>query len=137
MTKMFRIKPLYLMGFLLIIGFGIYGVTGVKGTLTPYVGIQEAQSSTDRVQVKGNLNKSSLHSDSLGRLIFDLTDFKSKQKFNVVYSGQHPANMAMARDVVAMGSWDPVHHCFQADQMNIKCPDKYEPGVGSAPPTTS
>ena len=127
-------KSLYIFGFALIIGFALYGATGLKGALTPYLDIGQAKMTTDRVQVKGTLDKSTIHTDSLGRLIFDLTDFKSKQRFAVIFSGQHPANMAMARDVVAMGVWNPQRQVFESDQMNIKCPDKYQPGVGSPPP---
>jgi cytochrome c-type biogenesis protein CcmE len=129
------VKPLHIFGLALIIGFGVYGATGMKDSITPYVSIAQARATQDRVQVKGALDKKSLHSDSLGRLIFQLKDFQTGQRFEVIFSGQHPANMQMARDVVAMGSWNASDRVFDADQMNIKCPDKYQPGVGTTPAT--
>ena len=132
-TRPFRVKPLPVVGFALIIGFGIYGANGLKGSITPYVTIAQARSTPDRVQVKGSLDKSTLHTDSLGRLIFDLTDFKTHERFTVMYCGEDHANMAMARDVVAMGNWNPKSGVFNADQMNIKCPDKYQTGTDKSP----
>jgi len=32
---------------------------------------------------------------------------------------------------VAMGTWNPGLNEFEADEMNIKCPDKYAPGAGA------
>ncbi|MCA1594963.1 MAG: cytochrome c maturation protein CcmE [Chloroflexi bacterium] len=132
--KRLGIKPLYLYGVLLILGFAVYGASGMKDAITPYVSIPQAmQRPEDRVQVKGSLDKASVHGNTYGQLIFSLLDFKTKRKFTVVFSGQHPANMQMARDVVAMGNWDEVAGVFKADQMNIKCPDKYQPGAGINP----
>ena len=132
--KKLPIKPLYLYGIILIAAFAAYGATGVKDAITPYVSIAEAQQHPDEhVQVKGELIKKTIHGNEYGQLIFDLVDFKLKKRFTVVFSGQHPANMQMARDVVAMGNWDPAGHVFKSDQMNIKCPDKYQPGVGANP----
>jgi cytochrome c-type biogenesis protein CcmE len=124
------LKPIHLFGLGLIVAFGVYGITGIRSAITPYVSIKEAQATTDRVQVKGHLDKASMHTDNLGRLIFDLNDFTTHQVFTVVFSGQHPANMQMARDVVVMGSWDGKRGVFEADQMNIKCPDKYSSEKG-------
>lgn len=129
----FPLRPLHLFGMLLIVGFGVYGATGIKSSITPYVDIGHAIATTDRVQVKGSLDKRTIHADHYGSLIFDLQDFQTRQKFTVVFTGQHPANMQMARDVVAMGTWNPYRKVFVADQMNIKCPDKYQAGAGTAP----
>ena len=130
-----KIKPLHLVGLVLIVGFAIFGATGLKGAMTPYVDIAQAKSTTDRVQVKGKLDKSSVHTDSLGRLLFRLSDFKTHDSFAVCYTGPEHANMEMARDVVAMGHWDPSANQFKADEMNIKCPDKYQ--TGSSTPNAS
>jgi len=127
------LKPLPLFGLALIAAFAIFGFSGLRGSVTPYVDIATAQATTDRVQVKGKFDKSTLHNGPRGELIFNLVDFKTAQQFAVVYSGPQPANMQMARDVVAMGSWDAQRNVFAADQMNIKCPDKYAPGAGTQP----
>jgi cytochrome c-type biogenesis protein CcmE len=97
---------------------------------SPYVTILEARhTSGDRLHVEGDIDKSSVHEDSLRhQLTFDIHD--KTGSLHVVHVGELPANMSEANKVVAIGGMKG--NDFVSQQLLIKCPSKYEAGTPGA-----
>ena len=89
----------YVIGGVLIAGFVAFGATSFKKNITPYVGFEEAQRSASRVQVAGHTMR-------------------------VLYHGTKPGNFEEAKQIVAVGTYDG--DAFQAEQLLVKCPSKYQ-----------
>src|SRR5436305_292819 len=123
-------------------------ITGVVATLamggvlsafinnaSPYVTVAEAkQSHADGVHLAGDLVKNSIQTDPRnGRITFELKD-KDGQIADVLYVGSTPGNLSEATKVVAVGGMTAAN-VFQAHQLLIKCPSKYEsqPAKAAAP----
>lgn len=117
-------KARYIIALAIIIGFVIYGAVSLKTSLTPYVSFAEAKSSPQTVQVMGELEKSATRYDTtVGLLYFTLKD-KHGDLLEISYKGVKPGNFDQATQIVAIGDYkDKV---FQADQLLVKCPSKYQ-----------
>ncbi len=117
-------KARYIIALVIILGFVIYGAVSLKTSLTPYVSFAEAKSSPQTVQVMGKLEKSATRYDTTaGLLYFTLTD-KNGDLLEISYKGVRPGNFDQASQIVAIGDYkDKV---FQADQLLVKCPSKYQ-----------
>ena len=111
-------------GSVLILAFLAYGATAFKSNLTPYVSFEEAMRGQSKAQVAGKLvpDSSSYHEEEQA-LIFDITDDDGKE-MPVRYKGVKPANFEEAIQVVAVGNWTGTN--FEADQLLVKCPSKYQ-----------
>lgn len=92
---------------------------------SPYVTIAQAKTSTsDRLHLAGDLDKSSIHTDVLKHeLTFRLKD-EHGDSVTVVHEGDPPANMGDATKVVAIGKMQGDR--FVSQDLLIKCPSKYE-----------
>lgn len=96
----------------------------MQNTLTAYVGFSDAQAATSRVQVKGAIDKSSVEFDHMKRdLRFDITDDAGK-RMTVHYAGTAPGNFDQASHAVCAGTFE--NGVFNADELLIKCPSKYQ-----------
>lgn len=99
-----------------------FGVTAFQGSLTPYRSFREARAG-GYVQVNGTLADPANTSTSEGVLHFQLKDPEG-EVLAVAYEGVKPANFEQATSVVAIGRFhDGV---FEADQLLVKCPSKYQ-----------
>ena len=79
----------------------------------------------ERIRLSGKLQPGSLNWDGTGiRAEFNLTDDKAKV-IKVVYQGVVPDGLKTAEEVVAEGRYLPAGF-FQADNLLVKCPSKYE-----------
>lgn len=117
-------KRAYIIGALLVVAFGALGLSQLRNTLTTYVGFSEARTSGTTVQIKGKIDKSSVHYDEKSKdLIFNVTDGHG-QRMIIQYGRSAPGNFNQASHVVAVGKFYDGR--FHANDLLIKCPSKYQ-----------
>lgn len=108
---------------LLAFAVGI-GVTSFQKSVTPYISFAEARHSSGLVQVNGVLaDKNYVMKPDEQFLEFRLKDSKS-EVMDVKYRGVIPGNFDQAVSVVAIGRYQGDH--FDAEQLLVKCPSKYQ-----------
>lgn len=108
---------------LLAVAVGI-GVTSFQKSVTPYISFAEARHTTGLVQVNGVLaDKNYVLRPEEQFLEFKLKDAKS-EVMDVKYRGVIPGNFDQAVSVVAIGRYQGDH--FEAEQLLVKCPSKYQ-----------
>lgn len=108
---------------LVVAGVAI-GVSSFRKSVTPYITFSEARRTTGLVQVNGNIaDKNYVIKPSEQYLSFNLRDQKG-EVMPVVYHGVIPGNFDQATMVVAIGRFERDH--FQAEQLLVKCPSKYQ-----------
>jgi len=118
------VKTRYIIALAIIIGFVIYGAVSLKTSLTPYVSFAEAKSSPQTVQVMGELEKTATRYDTTAGLLYFTLKDKHGNLLEVSYKGVKAGNFDQATQIVAIGDYkDKV---FQADQLLVKCPSKYQ-----------
>lgn len=117
-------KIRYILALVIILGFIIYGAVSLKTSLTPYVSFAEAKSSPQTVQVMGELEKSATRYDTTAGLLFFTLKDKHGELLQVSYKGVRPGNFDQATQIVAIGDYKD--QVFQADQLLVKCPSKYQ-----------
>lgn len=114
----------YIFGGLALVALGLFLVMNLKKSVTPYVGIEEAERAKTTVLVNGSLVKNSVKTDSkTGTLEFSITDGKGHD-MQVEYPKAPPANFATAPAMVLRGKFEK--GAFQATEILVKCPSKYE-----------
>jgi cytochrome c-type biogenesis protein CcmE len=125
-------KPKLMLGLLLVVASIGFGVTSFKNSLTPYISFAEARRSGSSSQVNGTLaDPASVKYDvDKSELAFALKDDKN-EVLPVVYHGVKPANFEQATSVVAIGTYKDGR--FEADQLLVKCPSKYQAEGGATP----
>ena len=117
-------KIRYILALAIILGFIIYGAVSLKTSLTPYVSFAEAKSSPQTVQVMGELEKSATRYDTTAGLLYFTLKDKHGELLQVSYKGVRPGNFDQATQIVAIGDYKD--QVFQADQLLVKCPSKYQ-----------
>ena len=123
----FVLKPLHIIGLAIIalaIGLGYYGL---NSALRPYTtSVAEAMSTGRGVQLAGFLVPGEQGSyDAQNNFTFKMQDATGKI-VQVVYTRVKPANFEKAVSIVAIGHYDTAKGVFQADDMLVKCPSKYQ-----------
>ncbi len=108
----------------IILGFMIYGAVSLKTSLTPYVTFAEAKSSPQTVQVMGELEKSATRYDTTAGLLYFTLKNKDSELLEISYKGVRPGNFDQATQIVAIGNYKA--QVFEADQLLVKCPSKYQ-----------
>jgi len=100
------------------------GVTSFRKSVTPYISFGEARRATGLVQVNGQIaDKDYVIKPQEQYLRFNLKDQKG-EVMPVVYHGVIPGNFDQATMVVAIGRYKGDR--FEADQLLVKCPSKYQ-----------
>jgi cytochrome c-type biogenesis protein CcmE len=122
-----KIKPIYIVGIAVIVLALLFGATAFQSSLTPYIPVAEAKTAKGLVQVSGLVDGNKSSYDSSGNLVFVLADDKGN-KLPVVYKHVKPANFDQAIGIVAVGHYR--NDAFEADQLLVKCPSKYEAQYG-------
>ncbi len=112
-------------GIVLVLASVLFGVTAFKKSLTPYISFADARKSGAGAQVNGVLaDPSAVRYDAAtSELRFRLRDEKNEE-MDVVYHGVKPMNFEQATNVVAIGTY--TNGKFEADQLLVKCPSKYQ-----------
>jgi len=114
----------YAVGAVLVVAFLAYGTTSFKSNLTPYVSFEEASRSAHKVQIAGGLVENTTeYLDASQELRFAMVD-EDGNTMTVHYSGVKPGNFEEAVQIVAVGSYQG--GVFQAEQLLVKCPSKYQ-----------
>lgn len=124
-------KPVYIIGGIVVLAAIVLGALAFVNTLTPYVSIAEARISGRTVQVHGFL-KETLGYDAEGHFRFVLVDEKGDE-MTVVYGQAKPANFEQATGFVVIGRYDAAAGLFHAEQILVKCPAKYQEQGGATP----
>ncbi len=85
------------------------------------------------VKVGGKVLDGTIKRDSTG-VHFAIQDLTGKQdKVNVLYSGQMPDTFDAGVDVVVIGKYASNGALITADQLQTKCPSKYQGSASPAP----
>lgn len=108
---------------LLAAAAGVGLTTVFVNNASPYVTIRELDGSAQKVHVVGKIVPNTLKQNTLAREVrFEIKDDTGAMP--VRYTGPPQSNLASATQVVVIGSRkDGV---FEAKQMLVKCPSKYE-----------
>jgi len=118
---------------LLLVAVGV-GVTSFKKSMTPYISFAEARHSSGLVQVNGKLaDKNYVLKRDEQFLQFKLKDSKD-EVMPVVYRGVIPGNFDQAVSIVAIGRYAGDH--FEAENLLVKCPSKYQAAAEKGGTTT-
>ena len=110
----------------LLLAFIGYAGWSFADSVTPYVGIKEANAATSSsVQVKGLLAKDAPAPHMEGNdFVFTLQDEETGEELLVHYHGTKPDQFDEAHHIVAIGKMQG--EAFSSDKLLIKCPSKYE-----------
>jgi cytochrome c-type biogenesis protein CcmE len=97
-----------------------------KSTLTTYVTVDEAKASGQRVQVAGlAVTGTERYDTETNNLVFTLRE-DGGAEMRVEYDGPRPGNFDDVTKVVAIGQYVADKKAFDADELLVKCPTKYE-----------
>ncbi len=117
------LKPLhYMMIGIVVLALG-YGGWSLRGSLARSVSIAEAQQAQGTVQVYGYLYSAGAY-DEQHNWTFEIQD-ESGATMKVVHATK-PGNFEDAISVAATGRYNPETKMFEADQLLVKCPSKYQ-----------
>ena len=117
-------KPKYIVALIVVVVFLVFGAFSLKKSLTPYVGFAQAQKG-GTVQIIGKLVTGTDYYDiQTQKFAFTLTDEEGKAQLKVLYDGVKPGNFDQATEIVAIGQYQA--GIFEADQLLVKCPSKYQ-----------
>ena len=110
----------------LLVGFIGYAGFNLAESVTPYVTITAARSTSNSVQVKGLLDKTFPPQQKGDEFTFSLQDEATGETMRVVFDGIKPDQFDEAYHVVAVGKYEAADEVFHAKKLLIKCPSKYE-----------
>lgn len=118
----------YVAGGLMLLLFAGFSYSKFTDALTPYVSYEKAMATERAVQVAGGLEAgSSSYDDTDGLLRFTLVDPEQPgETMRVRYEGLKPANFEDAISIVAIGRYDAAVDEFEARDLLVKCPSKYQ-----------
>jgi cytochrome c-type biogenesis protein CcmE len=121
-----NIKKSHVVGAVLILIAAAFAMNAFKSTLTAYVTVHEAKASKRPVQVAGMAVKGTDRYDlESNRLVFTLRE-DGGAEMSVEYDGPRPGNFDDVTKVVAIGKYEPQKGIFEAKELLVKCPTKYE-----------
>lgn len=125
-------KAKYVIATIIIAVFLVFGAISLKNSLTPYVSFAQAQKG-GTVQIIGKLVPGTdIYDPQSEKLTFSLIDHKGKERMQIYYQGVKPGNFDQATEIVAIGQ--VVEGNFQANDLLVKCPSKYQ-GLEEKKPT--
>ena len=121
-----RIKKAHIIGGVFIIFAVGLALNAFRSALTPYVTVTEAKTYGRAVQVAGMTVKGSDRYDlDTNKLVFTLRE-DGGAKMVVEYDGARPGNFDDATKIVAIGRYEKEKAVFEARELLVKCPTKYE-----------
>lgn len=107
----------------IVVVFGVFMFSSMIRSCSPHVGFDKAKSG-QRVQVYGAIITGDVRFDSSTLVLSFTLEDESGNVLPVRYSGVVPSNFEYAREATCAGQWEG--NWFQADQLLLKCPSKYE-----------
>lgn len=119
-----------------VFAVGIVYVVTTQGAYYRQVSDLSAAMNGKNVKVGGAVVGGSIVRDAAG-VHFTITDLTGKQgSVQVDYNGQMPATFAPGTDVVVTGTYAATGSLISADQLQTKCPSKYQGQASPAPQAT-
>lgn len=119
-------KKSYIIGAVVIALAMTMAMYSFKSTLTAYVTVREAKASKRPVQVAGIAVRGTERYDlKSNNLVFTLRE-DGGDEMVVEYDGPRPGNFDEVTKVVAIGKYKPNRQVFEARELLVKCPTKYE-----------
>ncbi len=119
-------KKSHIIGGVLIILAIVMAAYSFKSTLTAYVTVSEAKETGRRVQVAGiAVTGTERYDTKTNNFVFTLRE-DSGDEMAVQYDGPSPGNIDNVTKVVAIGQYKPEKQAFEAKELLVKCPTKYE-----------
>ena len=119
-------KKSYIIGGIVVVSAIVMALYSFRSTMTSYVSVSEAKESSRPVQVAGVLVKGSKRYDlKKNALVFTLRE-DSGEEMMVEYDGPKPANFDDVEKVVSVGKYNREKRVFEASELLVKCPTKYE-----------
>lgn len=121
--RTFGLKPVQwmMLGIIaLALGFGAWSL---RGSLTRSVTIAESKQTAGTVQVFGYLYSKGAYDDKMN-WTFDIQD-NTGASLKVIHPTK-PGNFDDAISVAATGRYNAENGMFEADQLLVKCPSKYQ-----------
>jgi len=119
-------KKSHIIGGILIVLALVLAMYSFKSTLTTYVTVDEAKASGQRVQVAGlAVSGTERYDTETNNLVFTLRE-DGGAEMRVEYDGPRPGNFDDVTKVVAIGQYVADKEAFDADELLVKCPTKYE-----------
>ncbi len=107
-----------------IVVVAIWAFSSFTKSMTSYVPFAEAQKRLQRVQVMGAIDHDKVVWDAEHQqLTFPVTDTAGVTML-VRYTGTVPGNFSQATHAVCVGKY--TGQVFEAEQLLIKCPSKYQ-----------
>jgi cytochrome c-type biogenesis protein CcmE len=124
-------KAKWIVGGVIIIALAIFGGQKFVTSQIQYVtNFEEARRIHSKIQLKGRRTPAEEKYDiASNQFHFTLSDDKG-DKIPVTYLGVKPGNFDQAESIVAIGRFK--NGIFEADQLLVKCPSKYQ---GETPQT--
>lgn len=105
-----------------------FGAWSLRGSLTRSVTIAEARQVSGTVQVFGFLYSKGAY-DANNNWTFDVQDSQG-DSIKIVYPTK-PGNFDDAISVAATGKYNAAKGVFEAEQLLVKCPSKYQEQQGA------
>ena len=119
-------KKSYIIGAVVVVAAIVMAMQSFKSTLTAYVTVSEAKASKRPVQVAGVAVKGTPRYDlKTSSLVFTLRE-DGGDEMVVSYDGPRPGNFDEVTKVVAIGKYETKRQVFEARELLVKCPTKYE-----------
>ncbi len=108
----------------IVVSVAAWGFSSFTKSMTSYVDFGEAQKRASRVQVMGAVDHDHVVYDVDKQVLeFPITD-EGGVTMTVRYSGTMPGNFSQATHAVCVGRYNGTQ--FEAEQLLIKCPSKYQ-----------
>ncbi len=121
-------KKKTIIGIIIIVIFSLFAFSAFDSAVTPYVTFQEAFETSRKVQVMGYLEEGQANYNLEDQnLEFNLVDDEGTRAL-VIYNGVKPSNFDDADSIVVIGEYNSSAGVFQAEDLLVKCPSKYEGG---------
>lgn len=120
-------KAKYIIGLVIIVIFVIFAGMNFQKSLTPYVSLAEAKAKGKTVQIKGARVEGSEHWDPETKTFNFKVHDETGEEVLIIYNGVKPSNFEHATEIVVRGKYSG--GVFEADELLVKCPSKYEAEV--------
>ena len=113
---------------IIVVAVAAWGFSSFSKSMTSYVDFAEAQKRNSRVQVMGAVDHDKVVYDVDNQILeFPITD-EQDVTMTVRYKGTMPGNFSQATHAVCVGKYNGTQ--FDAEQLLIKCPSKYQGNEG-------
>ncbi len=116
-------------GVVVAVVIGVLIVTSFSGSTSDYLSVAEAKALAAEQprdsRVAGEIVEDSVEYNTRElHLTFEIRD--ETGTLPISYHGPQPDMLVDAVEAVAIGKYDPEAQVFEADQLLMKCPSKYE-----------